>query len=276
MSPLGGAEAFGLGEARRRLEGISRVVLVGSGKGGVGKSFVACALGLSLAKAGLRTALFDVDIHGASLPGYLGVRPPLKSDEGGIEPKKAGRLRVMSVGLLTGDNPVPMRGEGKQSLITQLFALTNWGRLDTLVVDLPPSMGDELLSAFSLFRDKGSLVLVATPSPQAVGVVSRLRRLAQYERVRLEGLVLNMAYIQRGPRRVYPFGRPDLRALRRSIGVPVMAEIPLEPRLSELGLPSVLEERGPLSSSFRELADRFSGGQRKAPGRVPRGRPASS
>lgn len=259
MKHLASTELFGLGEAKTRLKDISRVTLVGSGKGGVGKSFVACALGLSLAEAGLRTALLDIDIHGASLPGYLGVKPPLKSDKGGIEPKTVGGLKVMSVGLLTGSNPVPMRGEGKQSLITQLFALTNWGKLDILVVDLPPSMGDELLSAFALFREKGSLLLVATPSPQATGVVSRLRRLAEGERVSLEGVVLNMAYIQRDGRRLYPFGRPDRRSLERSIGADIIAEIPLEPRLSVVGLRALLKGRGQFNAAIEDLAARVHG-----------------
>src|SRR5574340_1237175 len=95
MTGLGSATFFGLGEAKRRLSDISRVILVGSGKGGVGKSLVACALGLSLAKAGLRTALLDIDIHGASVPGYLEAWPPLRSGKEGIEPKRVGDLKVI-------------------------------------------------------------------------------------------------------------------------------------------------------------------------------------
>ena len=102
------------------------------------------------------------------------MRPPLKSGKNGLEPKRAGKLKVMSMGLLTGNNAVPVRGAKKQELIAQLFSITNWGKLDYLVVDLPPGTGDEVLSAFELFSDKCRLILVTTPSPNALNVVSRL------------------------------------------------------------------------------------------------------
>jgi ATP-binding protein involved in chromosome partitioning len=241
--------------ARKKLGSIARVVLVGSGKGGVGKSFVSCGLALSLAQKGYRTAVLDIDIHGASVPGYLGVRPPVKSTAEGLEPKKVGRLKVMSLALFTGENPIPLRGEKKQSLITQLFASTNWGELDFLVVDLPPSTGDELLSAFALFEGKSALVLVTTPSKGATTVVSRLRRLAEVERVPVEGVVLNMAYLDAGKRRVlHPFGKPDREAVERGLESGVLVEIPLEPRLSSEGLVRLLREReGRVSIAFDRL-----------------------
>ncbi|HME19437.1 MAG TPA: P-loop NTPase, partial [Nitrososphaerales archaeon] len=127
--------------AQKRLGKIGKVILVGSGKGGVGKSLVACGLGLKLSEAGYRTGILDIDLHGASVPNYLGVRPPVSSGAGGVVPKESGKVKVMSVALFTGDNPVPVRGGGKEGLITDLFALTDWGSLDFLVVDLPPSTG---------------------------------------------------------------------------------------------------------------------------------------
>lgn len=241
--------------ARKRLESIDRVVLVGSGKGGVGKSFVSCGLALSLSRKGYRTAVLDIDVHGASVPGYLGVRPPVKSTAEGLEPKKVGGLKVMSLALFTGENPIPLRGDKKQSLITQLFASTNWGKLDFLVVDLPPSTGDELLSAFALFEAKSALVLVTTPSKGATAVVSRLRRLAESERVPVKGVVLNMAYLDAGKRRAfYPFGKPDHEAVARALHSKVLVEIPLEPRLDSEGLVRLLRDRqGGVSIAFDRL-----------------------
>ena len=180
-------------ECKKKLQEIDKVILVGSGKGGVGKSFVAAGLALTLSARGFRTGILDYDVHGASLPSYLGIKPPLKSGRYGIKPKLVGNLKAISVALLTGDNSVPLRGEKKPILLSQLFSLTDWGKLDFLVIDLPPSTGDELLSAFEIFSRKCALVLVTTPSPNAVNVVYRLRQLAESEDIPVEGIVVNMA-----------------------------------------------------------------------------------
>jgi len=243
---------------KSKLEQVAKVILVGSGKGGVGKSTVASGLALSLSRKGKRTALLDIDIHGASVPDYLEVAPPVKSSEKGLEPKVKNGLLVMSLGLFTGSLPVPIRGADKQELITQLFALTDWGKLDYLVVDLPPSMGDELLSAFSLFSGKATLILVTTPSPSAVNVVSRLRQLAETEKVPVQGIVINMAYLLAGKRKTFPFGRPDHRILEAKFRSRIIAEVPLEPSVSSRGLNTVLKESNDFSRTFRKLAEYIS------------------
>ena len=240
--------------ARERLGRIANVVLIGSGKGGVGKSTVASGLALSLSRAGQRTALLDVDIHGASVPEYLELGPPVSSSKKGLKPKMKDSLSVMSLGLFTGSLPVPMRGGGKQELITQLFGLTDWGDLDFMIVDLPPSMGDELLSAFSLFAGRATLVLVTTPSPASVSVVSRLRRLAETEKVRVRGIVVNMAYVLSDRKKTFPFGRSDRKFLEAKFKSAIIAEIPLEPLVSTMGLGAVLKESNEFSRAFGRLA----------------------
>lgn len=247
------------GEAHKRLKSIGKVVLVGSGKGGVGKSFVAASLATLLAEEGNSTGLLDIDIHGASAPNYLGVKPPLKSGRNGLEPKRTHGLKVMSVGLFTGNNPVPVRGKDKQGLITQLFALTDWGALDYLVVDLPPSMGDELLTAFSLFGEKGKLILVTTPSKYSLTVVSLLRKLAEREGIPVSGLVLNMSYIKSGAKKIFPLGRPSRALVERSVGATVIAEIPFESSLGETSLRTVLKRKGDVRGAVREICAAVSG-----------------
>ena len=240
-------------EARRKLRSVRKVLLVGSGKGGVGKSLVACGLGLGLSEAGYKTAVLDVDIHGASVPNYLGVEPPLKSTSGGLVPKEVGKLKVMSVALFTGDNPVPMRGAEKQGLITELFALTDWGKLDYLVVDLPPSTGDELLTAFGLFAGKATLILVTTPSQSAIRVVSRLRRLAASEGIPVAGVAVNMAFTRVGNKRVFPFGKTDAKSIRAALGARLLVELPLDPAVSTLSLRRLLRGGGELSEALGRL-----------------------
>jgi len=258
-NPLGPAAAA------RRLQGVGEVILVGSGKGGVGKSTVACCLSLELRRNGFSTGLLDLDFHGASVPEYLSLRPPVSSDKDGLRPKTRGGLKVMSVGLFTGDNPVPMRGPDKQELTAQIFGLTNWGHLDFLVVDLPPSMGDELLTALNVFGEKASLLLVTTPSPASTEVVSRLRRLADREGVPILGAVLNMAYVGVGRKKVFPFGRRSAKTLESEIGSRLCAVVPLEPTVADRSLVEVLESRGEFAASIAGLAKQVRSALRLLP-----------
>ena len=239
--------------ARKKLERIARVVLIGSGKGGVGKSTIATSLALLLSREGQKTALFDIDIHGSSIPEYVGVTPPLRSNRNGLEPRTKGSLKIMSVGLFTGSIPIPMRGGNKQELITQLFALTEWGNLDCLIVDLPPSMGDELLAAFRLFSGKACLVLVTTPSPGAVSVVSRLRQLAETEKIPVKGIIVNMAYMFNGNRKSYPFGKSDRKLLNSKFVSAIIGEVPLEPLVSTKDLNAALSDSPDFSRAIHEL-----------------------
>jgi len=252
-------------DARKKLMAVGKVILVGSGKGGVGKSFVASCLALSLARSGSKTGILDLDIHGASLPSYFGVASPLESTEKGLKPKTKQGLEIMSLALLTGNNPVPLRGSEKQNLVNQVFALTDWGRLDYLVVDLPPTTGDEALSAFELFAPKSNLILVTTPSPLAVNIVSRLRQLAKSERIPVQGVVVNMAWARYGRSKYYPFGRTDRRLVEKALDSKILAEIPLVAAVSSKGPVEVIEGRNELSSAFKRLASLVTASPRKTP-----------
>jgi ATP-binding protein involved in chromosome partitioning len=250
--------SYALEAARKRLNEIGDVILVGSGKGGVGKSMIASAVAMTLCKQGHMTGLLDLDVHGASITNYLDLRPPLRSSEKGLEPKRLGRLSTMSITFFVGDNPVPVRGIEKEDLIAHLMALTNWDKLDYLVVDLPPGMGEEVLSAFSLFSTKCRLLLVTTPSKHASSVVSLMCKLAERERIPLAGLVLNMSYMQNGRRRIYPLGRADRVRLENAVGAKIIAEIPLEPRINERRFQVILKKNNEFTRAIRDLTGRLS------------------
>ena len=243
---------------RKKLNHIGDVILVGSGKGGVGKSMIASAIAITLSKQGHRTGLLDIDVHGPSIPNYLGLSPPLRSTEKGLEPKRLGRLGTMSIAFFAGDNPVPIRGVEKGDLIAHLMALTNWGELDYLVVDLPPGMGDEVLCAFSLFSTRCRLLLVTTPSKHASSVVSLMCKLAGRERIPLAGVVLNMSYMQSGRRRIYPLGRADRVRLEKAVGAKIIAEIPLDPRISEGLFQVILKKNNEFARAIRDLTGKLA------------------
>ena len=247
--------SYAVDAARKRLNRIGAVLLVGSGKGGVGKSMISSAIALTLSRQGRRTGLLDIDLHGASIPEYLDLKPPLRSGENGLEPKRLGKLRAMSIAFLAGDNPVPIRGVEKEDLIAHLMSLTNWGELDYLIVDLPPGMGDELLSAFSLFSNKCRLLLVTTPSKYAFNVVSLMCKLAAREGIPLAGVVLNMSYMRTGRRKTYPLGKGERKPLEKAIGAKLVTEVPLEPRINQRRFQDVLRENTELGKAVRDLTE---------------------
>lgn len=246
-------------QAAKRLKRVKHVLLIGSGKGGVGKSFVASALALTLSKAGRSVALFDIDVHGPSLPGYFSLGTSVRSTANGLEPKLVGKLKTMSVGFFVGDRPAPLKGGEKQALVTQLLAQTNWGRLDFLVVDLPPGTGDELLAAFRLFGGNCRLVLVATPSERALAVVTKLAKLARQEKIEIAGFVLNMSYFAQGGKKVRLMGEASPKSLQKALGAKMLAEIPLDPAVNQEELGAVLRKNRPVRDAFEVLAKKLAG-----------------
>ena len=171
--------------------------LVLSGKGGVGKSTVAVNLAAALADAGRRVGLLDVDLHGPSVPGLLGLRyTPQPGHAGGIAPAQVGeRLWVMSIQffLPDADDAVIWRGPRKYSAIRQLLAGVDWGHLDCLVVDAPPGTGDEPLALAELLGGGAGAVIVSTP--QRVAVTDVRKALVFCEKVGLPvlGVIENMS-----------------------------------------------------------------------------------
>ena len=159
--------------------------------------------------------------------------------------------------LLTGNRAVPVRGTRKQDLVAHLFSMTTWGVLDSLIVDLPPGTGDEVLSSFELFSGKCRLLLVTTPSPNALNVVSRLASLARIERVTSSGVVVNMAYGRVGEKRIYPFGRTDDKLLEKDLHSTIIGQLPLDPQVSSRKVRSILSGRNELSQALKKLVDRL-------------------
>lgn len=171
---------------------IGKLVLIGSGKGGVGKSTVSIFLSLLMAGRGNRTGLLDLDVHSSSIASVFSGR--IRAGKHGFEPLRLDNLEVMSLGFVLGDRPVPLRGDGESSVVSWLISMTNWGDLDYLVVDLPPGTGDEVLSAIRISSGmRRRNIAVTTPSKISVDAVKKYVKLLKDEGIEIDVLVVNMS-----------------------------------------------------------------------------------
>jgi ATP-binding protein involved in chromosome partitioning len=176
----------------QRLAKIGRIVAVSSGKGGVGKSMVATALALSLAREGCKVGLFDLDFTGPSTHIIVGVPSNLqpKEDKGIVPPTFEG-LSYMSLVYFVGDNPAPLRGADVSNALIELLAVTQWGELDFLVIDMPPGIGDAVLDLVRLVA-RIEFLIITTPSLLAFEVVKKQMALLCELKMPIIGVVENM------------------------------------------------------------------------------------
>jgi Mrp family chromosome partitioning ATPase len=182
-------------QLQSRLCRIRHKIIVLSGKGGVGKSTVAVNLAISLANAGMRVGLLDVDIHGPSIPTMLGLEnEKLQGDADGLSPIVVGNLVVMSIGFIlrNHDEAVIWRGPLKMAAIRQFLTDVVWGDLDCLVIDSPPGTGDEVLSVCQLIGDLDGAIVVTTPQKVAAVDVRKSVTFCRQLQVPILGVVENM------------------------------------------------------------------------------------
>ena len=220
------------------VDNIKNLILVGSGKGGVGKSTVATHLALALCHRGLRVGLLDADIQGPSLPTLLGPAPKPGSPDGKhILPVEKYGLKVMSMGYLVApEAPMIWRGPMLAGAVTQFVSDVQWGELDYLIFDLPPGTGDIQLSLAQKFKVDGALLVT---TPQAVAMADVVRAKAMFDKVRIEvlGLVENMSYFIcsgcQARHEIFDHGGGERGA--QQLGVPFLGRIPIEPQLRECG-----------------------------------------
>ena len=175
----------------RRLEKIEKIIAVSSGKGGVGKSVVASTLALNLRDKGYRVGLFDLDFTSPSTHVILGVAGLYPEEEYGIIPPDAHGLKYMSITYYSLDKPATLRGVDMSEAIIELLAITQWGELDYLVIDMPPGLGDATLDMIRFVKDINFLV-VTTPSKVAFETVRKQLSLLKELRVPVIGVVENM------------------------------------------------------------------------------------
>lgn len=268
-----GAEVRGsrpIGATENRLPGVKNVIAVGSGKGGVGKSTVAVNLALALKQEGASVGLLDADIYGPSIPIMCGVKE-------GEKPKIAGGNRIipivrfgmplMSMGFLMGSgDAVVWRGPMLAKMLQQFLEQVDWGKLDYLIVDLPPGTGDVQLSLSQLIPMSGAVV-VTTPQDVAFADVVRAIKMFQMTKVPLLGIIENMSsFVCPHCEKESPiFGGGRDKGRYKNLDMPLLGEIPLEVETriaGDEGVPIV--ERAPKSPQterFRSIARQLAAAQ---------------
>ncbi len=227
---------FRLGMIGRRLGRIRRILLVLSGKGGVGKSVVSAALAAQLADSGYRVGLMDADIYGPSSALLFNVKSLPGEGKTGLTPLESRRVKIMSVDLFASGRPIPLTGSAARQVVLELLALTDWGRLDCLVVDMPPATGDIMLTLTSIGGKGLSAMVVTTADSLSTTVAHRVLELLASGKVKTVGILENMH------RPLATSGSspgPIVRDLSREFGVPLLGVLPYDP-----GVPSAVEKGG--------------------------------
>lgn len=245
------------------IEGVTHIIAVASGKGGVGKSTTSANLAVALAAKGLKVGLLDADVYGPSAPRMLGVKDAKPESDGErIDPVLAHGLKVMSMGFLVDEHtPMVWRGPMVQSALIQMLRQVNWAPLDVLVVDMPPGTGDTQLAMSQQVALSGA-VIVSTP--QDIALIDARKGLEMFNKVNVPilGIVENMSMFC-CPNCGYEtpiFGVHGARQMADELGYELLAQVPLEVAVREQtdnGLPVVIGLPQTRSAEvYRQLATR--------------------
>jgi ATP-binding protein involved in chromosome partitioning len=246
------------------LPGVQKIVAVGSGKGGVGKTTVAVNLAIALLKLGQRVGLMDADIYGPNVPLMMGSSAQPAVGPGNIiEPNLTHGLKTISVGYISpGDKPLVMRGPMLHQIIRQFLQQVNWGELDYLIVDLPPGTGDVVISLVQTVPLTGAVV-VSTPSD--VSLEDARKALGMFAQVNVEvlGIIENMSHFTcpHCHQEIDIFSRGGAERMAQQFNVPFLGSIELIPAIREggdRGLPvSLAGPKSPQATAFYSAAQKL-------------------
>ena len=247
----------------------TKVVMVASGKGGVGKSTVTVNLAAELARRGMRVGVMDADIWGYSVPRMLGVEGRLAGaeNEKKIVPNEKqvgdGTLEVVSMGFLVDreETALMWRGLMLSRAVQHFLEDVRWGQADYLLIDMPPGTGDVQMGIAKMLP-QAEMVVVTTPARSAQKVAIRVASMGRSNYLRVAGVIENMsAFVTPGGESYAIFGRGGGQELADELGVPLLGQVPIDSLVAtggDEGAPVVLEDApGPAAVAFRAIADRL-------------------
>lgn len=251
----------------KSIPGISNVIAVASGKGGVGKSTITANLAVSLAKMGFKVGVLDADIYGPSMPIMFDVEneKPISIDVNGkskMKPVESYEIKLLSIGFFTSPSQaVIWRGPMAAKALNQMIFDADWGELDFMLIDLPPGTGDIHLSIMQSMPITGA-VIVSTP--QAVALADARKGISMFLsesiNVPVLGIIENMAYFtpeELPENKYYIFGKEGAKNLAEDLQVPFLGEVPLVQSIREAGdygRPAALQTDSTLEKVFEEIA----------------------
>ncbi len=248
-----------------RPSGVDRILAIGSGKGGVGKSTVSSNLAVALAREGRRVGLLDADIYGPSQPRMMGVsKRPASPDGKTIIPLHAHGVTMMSIGLMMDpDKAIVWRGPMLMGALQQMLGQVEWGELDVLIVDLPPGTGDVQLTLCQKTELTGAIVV---STPQDVALLDARKAVDMFNTLKTPvlGMIENMSTFvcPECGHEAHIFGHGGVKADAERLGIPFLGALPidLDTRLAgDAGTPIAAGE-GPMADAYRALARRFIDG----------------
>jgi ATP-binding protein involved in chromosome partitioning len=247
------------------LPGVSNIIAIGSGKGGVGKTTVAVNLAIALAQLGYKVGLLDADVYGPNVPLMVGSsEQPVVIGENQIQPITAHGLKVISVGLLNpGDKPLVWRGPMLHSVIKQFLQQVVWGTLDFLLVDLPPGTGDVVISLVQTVPLTGAVV-VTTPSDVSLQDGRKAIEMFRQVKVDIFGVVENMGlfHCPHCQHEIDIFSQGGAEIMARQFSVPFLGSVELNPEIRRGGdsgkPPALAGVNSELAKVFYDVAKKLA------------------
>jgi len=251
----------------KEIPGISNIIAVSSGKGGVGKSTITANLAATLSNMGFKVGILDADIYGPSMPIMFDVETakPISVEVDGkskMQPVSAYGVEILSIGFFTSpDQAVIWRGPMAAKALNQMIFDANWGELDFLLIDLPPGTGDIHLSIMQSLPITGAVVV---STPQAVALADAKKGVAMFNNesinVPVLGIIENMAYFtpeELPNNKYYIFGENGAKNLAEDLQVPFLGEVPIVQSIREAGdygRPAALQNDTPVAKAFIDIA----------------------
>jgi len=239
---------------------VKNIIVIGSGKGGVGKSTVTVNLAIALAKKKFNVGLLDADIYGPSIPKMLGIKKkPDVSEKKKIMPYLKYGMKSISIGNMIPDNgAVIWRGAMASSAIKQLYNDVDWGELDYLFIDLPPGTGDIQLSLCQSLSIKGA-VIVSTP--QEISLIDVRKSINMFRRVNVPilGIVQNMSYFEIEGKKNYIFGKNGVSSEAKKQNINLLGDIPILPKIAEsgdIGKPLTDDQKSEVFMIYEKIAEK--------------------